>query len=93
MKLSYVLPIILLKEGKSFVAYSPAVDISTAGKTAAQAKKRFIDASMLFFEGLLEMGTVDEALRDLGWTKVKKSWEPPKLVQSRTERVRIPVSA
>jgi predicted RNase H-like HicB family nuclease len=43
----------ILREGKRFVAYTPALDLSTSGKTQAEAKARFQEAAELFFEELL----------------------------------------
>lgn len=44
------LPVSVLKEGKRFVAYAPALDLSTSGKTYEEAKERFEEAVTLFFE-------------------------------------------
>jgi predicted RNase H-like HicB family nuclease len=38
------------KEGKMYVAYAPQLDISSCGKTAAEAKKNIQEAVALFFE-------------------------------------------
>ena len=65
------LSIIFLREKKRFVAYSPALDLSTSGKTFEEAKKRFAEASRLFFEEVVRKNTLSEALQDLGWQKIK----------------------
>jgi len=46
------------EEGDKFVAYSPAIDLSTCGDTEEQARKRFIEAASLFFDEIISMGTV-----------------------------------
>ena len=74
--MSMNLPVAVIKQGKSFVAYSPVLDLSTVGKTEAMAKKMFVEAVIIFFEELLEMGTLNEILMDLGWQKIKKAWSP-----------------
>lgn len=38
------LPVIIFKEGKKFVAYSPALDLSTCANTFEQVRKRFAEA-------------------------------------------------
>ena len=38
-----------LREGKRFIAYSPALDLSTSGKTYEEARQRFQEAAQLFF--------------------------------------------
>lgn len=39
------LPVTFLREGKKFVAYTPALDLSTSGDTLEQAQKRFAEAA------------------------------------------------
>lgn len=51
------LPVSFLREGKRFIAYTPALDLSTSGKTFEEAKEHFVEASELFFEELDRMGT------------------------------------
>ncbi len=87
------LPVTIFREGKAFVAYTPALDLSTAGKTEAQARRMFVEAVELFFEELIEMGTVESALKELGWTKTKGSMQPPKVVTHSLMKVRIPTAA
>lgn len=84
-------PVMIMKEGKQYVAYTPAFDLSTSGRTLSQAKERFNEAVQIFVEELDEMGTLDRVLKDLGWTKAKKTWQAPRLVSHASERVRFPV--
>lgn len=81
------LPITIFKEGKSYVAYSPALDLSTSASTFEKAQSRFLDATKLFLEELVEMGTVDQVLTGLGWQKVKTNWQPPVVVSNYTQPV------
>lgn len=76
------LPVTIFKDGKSFVAYSPALDLSTCAPTYEKAQKRFSEATRLFFEEIEEMGTMDTVLADLGWQKVKAAWQPPVIVSN-----------
>jgi len=78
LKLS--LPVSFLREGDCFIAYSPALDLSTSANSFEKAKKRFVEATEIFFEELLEKGTLNEVLLELGWEKVKKQWVPPVIV-------------
>lgn len=87
------LPVTFLREGKQFVAYSPALDLSTSAATLEAAEKRFDEVVHIFFEELLRKGTLEEVLEDLGWQKVDQEWEPPQVVEHRTERVRISTAA
>jgi len=87
------LPVIFLKEKGQFVAYTPALDLSTSGKTLAQAKRRFAEAATIFFEECHKMGTLDEILRDLGWEKRENAWTPPMAVVGDSQTMNIPLPA
>ncbi|MDI6641967.1 MAG: hypothetical protein QME68_06635, partial [Elusimicrobiota bacterium] len=56
------LPVVIFKERKKFVAYTPALDLSTCGNTFEQARKRFVEAVEIFLEETLKMGTLDSVL-------------------------------
>ena len=85
-----------IKEGKSFVAYSPALDLSTAGKSQAEAKKRFEEAVSMFFSDIVERGVIAEVLKSLGWknssTNSSPRWQPPQVV-SKFIDVSVPIPA
>lgn len=89
MKMSFKLPIIVLKEGKRFVVFSPVIDLSTSSKTFEEAHKRFIEAAFLFFEEIISKKTIDEVLSELGWHKVKNDWQPPVVVSQESREVAV----
>ncbi|MCX6713362.1 MAG: hypothetical protein NTY66_04110 [Candidatus Vogelbacteria bacterium] len=89
--LSFSLPVTITKQNKRFVAYTPALDISTSGKTAKEAKKRFMEIANIFLEEIITAGTASDVLSELGWTKVQKKWLPPKVVSSQSVGLQIPV--
>lgn len=91
--LSFNLSVVITKQGKRFVAYTPALDISTSGKTEKEAKSRFIELANLFLEEIVEAGTASEVLSELGWKKVQKQWAPPKIVSSKSIGFNIPAFA
>jgi predicted RNase H-like HicB family nuclease len=66
------------KQGKWFIAYCPPLDLSTQGKSENEAKKNLIEASQLFIISCLERGTLDQALKELGFVPVhgKQAGEP-----------------
>jgi len=72
-------PVSYFKEDKSFVAYTPALDLSSAGKTLKEAEKNIAEAVSIFMEEILKNGTTDEVLSSLGWKKISKTkeWMPP----------------
>ena len=86
------IPVIVFEECNKFVAYSPAIDLSTCGNTEKQARKRFIEAASIFFDEITRMGTVDDVLAECGWYKLpeQQTWLPPKY-KSCTEEI-VPIS-
>jgi hypothetical protein len=87
------LPVTFLREGDQFVAYTPALDLSTSGDSFDQAKKRFGEIVQIFFEECLNMGTLPKVLADLGWIKQDSKWNPPTVVAQDTQMVNIPIPA
>jgi len=92
-KLDVSLTVTFLREGDQFVAYSPALDLSTAGNTLELAKKRFNEAAQIFFEETVNKNTLPEVLTELGWQKSNRHWLPPTVVGQSLETVRIPLPA
>ena len=90
-KLSYNLPVVIMKQDKHFVAYSPALDLSTVGKSEKDAQRMFVQAADIFFEEIIQAGTANEVLSDLGWKKVQQKWNPPQVVSSESIGIRVPV--
>lgn len=78
--LKFKIPVSIIKEGKSFVAYSPALDLSSSAGTFEKAGERFGEAACLLFEELIKKGTLEQVLSDLGWKKIQKKWNPPVVV-------------
>ena len=57
----------LKRSGGWYVAHCPQLDISTQGRTRAEAKKNLAQASELFLESCIERGTLRQALKELGY--------------------------
>ena len=93
MKLSFNLPVVITKQNKRFVAYTPALDISTSGKSEKEVKSRFVEMANVFMEEIIEAKTADDVLSELGWKKTQKKWFPPKIVSLPSINLRIPLSA
>src|SRR3990167_7967812 len=87
------LPVAIFKEGNTFIAHSSVLDLSTSANTFEKAQKRFVEAVEIFFEELVDMGTLDEVLSNLGWQKIQKRWTPPIQVSQGLQRVTIPLTA
>ena len=89
-KLFFKLPVIITKQNKRFVAYTPALDISTSGKTEKEVKNRFEEMVNLFLEELIQANTVDDVLSELGWKKIQKNWTPPEVISSPYINMKMP---
>lgn len=76
----------VLKEGENFIAYSPAVDLSAVGESFEKAQENFKEIISIFFEELVEKGTLEEVLSELGWEKKKKNLTPPVVVSSQMQQ-------
>ena len=90
---SHSLPVTILREGERFVAYSPALDLSSAGSSEKDARRMFAEAVEAFFEELISMGTIDSVLKDLGWTKSNGKFVPPEVVNQSMVSVFVPLAA
>jgi len=71
------LPMQIFKEGQEFIAYCPALDISTSAPSLEEVQKMFSELVRIFIDEVIEMGTIDKVLTQCGWKKVAKKWEPP----------------
>ena len=93
MKMQYSLPVTVFREGDNFVAYTPALDLSTSGNSYEQAAKRFQEVVEVFFEELADKGTTDLVLASLGWQKQEKSWMPPVMIANEPWKVNVSIRA
>ena len=94
LSLKVKIPVFFSKEGNSYIAYCPILDLSSCGKTLAEAKIGFNNAVALFFEELEDMGTTDQVLGELGWHKQehpRKEWIPPKVLRHTQLDVQVPI--
>lgn len=71
--------VLLLKEEETFVAYCPALELSSYGKTEEEAKEYFEDALQIFLKDTLEMGTLEKCLLKFGWSLKSDFYEPPRI--------------
>lgn len=84
------IPVSILKEGNKFIAYSPALDLSTSGKNYDEVKRRFKEILGIFLEELLKKGTLKEVLLDLGWKKTQSQLIPPTIISQEYQTIRVP---
>jgi len=50
-----------------YIAHCPPLDVTTQGRTEAEAKRNLAEACELFVGSCFERGTFEQALRELGW--------------------------
>jgi predicted RNase H-like HicB family nuclease len=79
----------LRRSGDWWIAYCPSLDLSTQGKTQEEARKNLIEASELFLISCIERGTLELALKELGFVPLSdtKMTRPPNAFPM---RIRIP---
>ncbi len=65
----------LKRQGNWYIAHCPPLDLTTQGRTATEARQNLIEASELFVISCLERGTLDQALRELGFVPVRRAAE------------------
>jgi len=87
------LPVSIFKEGKHFIAYTTALDLSTSGKSFEDVKQRFDEAVTIFFEEIIKKGTLEDILTELGWRKIAREWSPPPVIAHEAEEFKIPLAA
>ena len=75
-----ILQVMLYKEGDYFVAYCPALELSSYGDNDKTAKHSFEDALTIFLEETMNRGTLEKELLSLGWVLQKvpeAKYKPP----------------
>jgi len=65
------LPAKFQKKGTTYIGNCHILDVVTQGETLDQAKKNLAEAIELFLITCYEMGTLDDVLKDCGFTSQK----------------------
>ena len=91
LMLEVKLPVSILREDKKYVAYTPALDLSTSGNDYEEVKKRFNEIVNIFFEELIKRGTLENVLKNLGWKRFQTKWNPPVVISQESQSVKVPV--
>lgn len=72
---------VVFREGRTFVAYSPKLDVSSCGKTQGQARDNLKTAVRLFIEEAEKMGTLRDILAEAGYRRDRGGrWNAPRMV-------------
>ncbi|MGC9945106.1 MAG: hypothetical protein ABSF64_01815 [Bryobacteraceae bacterium] len=70
----------IFREGETYVAYVPALDLSSCGVTDAEARRNIRDAVRGFLAASADFGTLDENLTESGYELEGDGWRPPEFV-------------
>lgn len=62
------LPVQIKKKGSMFISSCPILDICSQGETEKRAQENIIEAVRLFLSSCFERGTLDQVLKDCGFT-------------------------
>lgn len=82
---------VLKRESGWYIAHCPPLDITTQGRTASEAKKNLLEASQLFILSCLERGTLDQALKELGFVPLKDRNAGAARLRANAFRMAIPI--
>jgi predicted RNase H-like HicB family nuclease len=70
----------LFKEGPTYVAYVPELDVSSCGASREEARKHIVEAVEGFLKTSAELGTLEEILKEAGYVSTDDGWQPPEFV-------------
>lgn len=76
---SISIPVQIKKRGKYYEAYTPALELTTQGKTLKEVQARFTEIVDIFIKDIFKRDVAKEVLEDLGWKVIdnKKKITPP----------------
>jgi predicted RNase H-like HicB family nuclease len=72
-------PVFLIEEDAQWVAWCPALEVSSYGDTEEEAKQAFEDAVEIFIEETAQRGTLEKELLRMGWTLASADYYPPQV--------------
>jgi hypothetical protein len=79
----------IFKEGRAFVAHALELDVSSCGGTKEKALHNLKEAVRLFLEEAGKMGTLDQILKEAGYSRTSQKIASPKF--SHVQRVTLPL--
>ena len=75
--------VLVLREEQYYVAYCPALELSSYGETEQEARSAFEEAITIFIEETDKKGTLEKVLLKLGWSLQQVpelKYKPPELL-------------
>jgi hypothetical protein len=79
----------IFKEGRTFVAHTRELDVSSCGGTQQRALQNLKEAVRLFLDEAGKMGTLEQILAEAGYLKRKSKLQGPRFIT--TQRVSLPL--
>ena len=70
----------IFREGQTYVAHNPELNVSSCGDTIDKAKSNLRDALIGFLKSAQKLGTLKEILEEAGYAQKNKKWIGPQLV-------------
>jgi predicted RNase H-like HicB family nuclease len=70
----------IFQEGRTYVAYTPELDVSSCGRTLDDARTNLGDAVRGFLKSASRMGTLDAILEEAGFVRARGRWSTPPMV-------------
>ncbi len=76
------------KERNTYVAFVPELDVSSCGRSVAEAREQVEEAVEGFLDAARAHGSLAEILEEAGFTKASRAiWQAPEIVA--TERMQL----
>src|SRR5438128_1027921 len=70
----------IFKEGDTYVAYVPTLDVSSCGATDEEARRNIRDAVRGFLAASADIGSLEEILQEAGYKQEGEGWRAPEFV-------------
>jgi predicted RNase H-like HicB family nuclease len=81
----------IFKEGRTFVAHTRELDISSCGGTREKALRNLKEAVRLFLEEAGKTGALGQILEEAGYSYRKSRFEAPKLISTQRVSLALPL--
>jgi len=81
------------KEGATFIAYSPELDVASCGGSLAKARAALHEAVSLFLEECARKGTLEAILFEAGFQKRGRSYRPRRILAREKLKLAVPLAS
>jgi predicted RNase H-like HicB family nuclease len=80
----------IFKEGRTFVAHTRELDLSSCGSTQQKALQNLKEAVRLFLEEAEKMGTLEQILAEAGYLRKNSRLQGPRFITTQHVSVTLP---